>query len=117
VQDKPKNWVKLLPWAEYWYNTSYHSAIKMTPFQAVYGREVPRLLRYKDVPSTNAKVEKMTVDRDELLKELRVNLEVAQKRMEAQANKHRREVEYVVGEMVYLKLKPYRQASVAKRRN
>lgn len=35
--DYPKQWVKWLPLAELWYNTSYHSAIGMTPFEAVYG--------------------------------------------------------------------------------
>ncbi|KAJ9557560.1 hypothetical protein OSB04_012174 [Centaurea solstitialis] len=33
VSRRPKVWVKWLPWAEYWYNTSYLSSIKMTPFR------------------------------------------------------------------------------------
>ncbi|GJV59805.1 putative mitochondrial protein, partial [Tanacetum coccineum] len=37
---KPKQWVKWLPWAEYWYNTSFHSSIGMTPFKAVIGDHV-----------------------------------------------------------------------------
>jgi len=35
---RPTTWIQWLPWAEYWYNTSYHSATKTTPFMAVYGR-------------------------------------------------------------------------------
>jgi hypothetical protein len=30
--------MKLLALAEYWYNTSFHSAIGMSPFEAMYGR-------------------------------------------------------------------------------
>jgi hypothetical protein len=33
----PKRWLDWLPLAEYWYNTSYHSAIQRSPFKAMYG--------------------------------------------------------------------------------
>ncbi|CAM8940630.1 unnamed protein product [Rhodiola kirilowii] len=46
VGDKPRSWIKLLSWAEYWYNTTFHSALKMSPFQAVYGRPPPSLPCY-----------------------------------------------------------------------
>jgi hypothetical protein len=38
ASDYPRRWYKFLHWAEYWHNSSYHSAILMTPFQALYGR-------------------------------------------------------------------------------
>lgn len=41
VFEHPKKWGDYLTWAEYHYNTSYHSAIGMRPFQAVYGRPPP----------------------------------------------------------------------------
>lgn len=41
----------------------------------------------------------------------------AQDRMRAQANKHRRAVEYQVGDMVYLKNQPYKTKSLVKRVN
>lgn len=57
----------------------------------------------------------MLEDRDQLLRQLRQNLEDAQHRMEQKANKKRREVEFEVGEMALLRLQPYRQTSVARR--
>lgn len=45
--EKPNKWVKWLAWAEYWYNTSFHSATKCTPFKALYGRDPPPLIRYE----------------------------------------------------------------------
>lgn len=34
VFDQPQQWVKYLSWAEYWYNTAFHTSIGMTPFKA-----------------------------------------------------------------------------------
>lgn len=36
VADKPDSWSSLLHWAEWWHNTSFHSTIRMTPFQALW---------------------------------------------------------------------------------
>ncbi|GKD51321.1 putative mitochondrial protein [Tanacetum coccineum] len=38
TRESPKDWMLWLPLAEYCYNTNYHSAIKTTPFEAVYGQ-------------------------------------------------------------------------------
>lgn len=55
-------------------------------------------------------------DRDAILDDLRMNLIRAQQRMTVQANNKRKDVEYQEGDMVYLKLKPYRQQSLARRK-
>ena len=44
--DRPRAWLEWLPWAEYFYNTSYHSALRTSPFQVVYGRPPLALLPY-----------------------------------------------------------------------
>ena len=46
VADVPLKWVDMLPWAKYWYNTSYQTSARMTPFQALYGREPPTIACY-----------------------------------------------------------------------
>lgn len=84
---KPSSWSKWLHWAEYWYNTSYHSSTKTTPFKVLYGRDPPKLLRFGDVPTANTEVEVMIQDRDALLQELRENLASSQTRMQVSANK------------------------------
>ena len=37
----PTKWVHWIPLAEWWYNTSYHTSLNMTPFQALYGFPPP----------------------------------------------------------------------------
>ena len=47
---KPTAWVEWLPLAEFWFNTNFHSLTKITPFKALYGYPLPRLLDY--IPGT-----------------------------------------------------------------
>lgn len=48
--DKPQSWVEWLPLAEFWFNTNFHTSIKLTPFEALYGYPSPRVMDY--VPGT-----------------------------------------------------------------
>lgn len=41
IADQPKTWVHWIPWAEYWFNTTYHASTGQTPFEIVYGRPPP----------------------------------------------------------------------------
>lgn len=38
---KPTTWVEWLPLVEFWFNTNFHVATKMTPFEALYGYPPP----------------------------------------------------------------------------
>ena len=46
VGERPKDWSKWVPLAEWWYNTSFHSSIQTTPYQVVYGQPIPIHLPY-----------------------------------------------------------------------
>ncbi|KAK8933363.1 hypothetical protein KSP39_PZI015730 [Platanthera zijinensis] len=117
VMDEPRTWPEWLHWAEYCYNTSYHSASRMTPFEVVYGRPPPTLGTYEPGSTALPAVDRALLDRDRMMVTLRANLRLAQDRMKVQADKHRTEREFAVGDEVFLKLQPYRQLSVAARGN
>ncbi|KAK8916726.1 hypothetical protein KSP39_PZI022713 [Platanthera zijinensis] len=117
VMDEPRTWTSWLHWAEYCFNTSYHSASKLTPFEVVYGRPPPTLSSYEPGSTAVAAVDRALRDRDRTLTTLRENLRAAQDRMKIQADRHRTEREFQVGDEVFLKLRPYRQLSVAQRTN
>nr|KYP34828.1 Retrotransposable element Tf2 [Cajanus cajan] len=115
--DSPKTWSQLLPWAEYWYNTSLQSSIGMTPFKAVYGRDPPTIAKYtldtQDPPS----LQELLQQRDLVLNQLKNHLLKAQIHMKKFADKKRMPLELKVGDLVLVKLQPYRQHSVALRKN
>ncbi|KAL0388981.1 UNVERIFIED_CONTAM: Gag-Pol polyprotein [Sesamum calycinum] len=46
VSEEPQLWFQFLHLAEFWYNSSHHSSIGMTPFQALYGRPPPSISSY-----------------------------------------------------------------------
>lgn len=105
----------LVTWAEFWYNTTFRISINTTPFNVVYGRQPPPIISYGDKKTTNNTVEQQLIERDKQLLILKEHLRLSQERMKKQVDKHRREVEFDEGDMVYLKLRPYRQKSLAKR--
>jgi hypothetical protein len=51
ASDKQHQWVQWLPLAEWWYNTSYHTTTKMTPYEMVYGQQPPTVTSY--LPGTS----------------------------------------------------------------
>ncbi|MFS8019295.1 putative nucleotidyltransferase, Ribonuclease H [Helianthus anomalus] len=115
--DQPKSWALWLPWAEFWYNSTFHVSTGITPFESVYGRPPPSVFFYAMGEIRVEVVARELQDRDEALRQLKVHLANAQNSMKAQANKKRREISFSVGEWVYVKLKPYRQTSVSSRIN
>jgi len=115
--DNPKMWLKLLPWPEFWYNTSYHLSTIMTPFKAIYGRDPPRIDKYVKDSNDPPTLQKLMQQRDTVLHKLKDNLHKAQQYMKKQADKRRQHVQFNVGDMVLVKLQPYRQNSVALRKN
>ena len=80
---KPKSWSCFLPWAEYWYNTSFHTAAQTAPFCIVYGHDPPTLLSYEAGSSVFSAVDQQLLERDAILVELRQQLHRAQQCMKA----------------------------------
>lgn len=60
VGDWPKDWVRWVPLAEWWYNTTQHTSTRLTPFEALYGYQHPKLISY--VPGTT-KAEEVEIER------------------------------------------------------
>ena len=50
TSDRTHQWASLLPLAEFWFNSSFHTSLQLTPFEALYGFPPLKLQGY--VPGT-----------------------------------------------------------------
>ena len=82
TQEKPATRFNLLCWVEYSYNTSYHSSIKMTPFQALYVLVPPTIPPNIQSSTSIQALEDLLLERDHLLCTPKANLQRAQHRMQ-----------------------------------
>jgi hypothetical protein len=111
----PTQWLKWLSLAEYWYNTSLHSALGKSPFEVLYG-STPRQVGFSvedvcPVPDLQVWLDERRFMQDVL----KQHLERVRLRMKHQADKQRSERTIAVDDFVFLKLQPYVQSSVASR--
>lgn len=102
--------------SEWWYNTTYHTATGMTPYEALYGSPPPSI-SYQAARCIDPTLNQFVKDRLQMHQLLKENLLKAQERMKLFADRKRSDREFKVGDEVYLKLQPYRQLSVNARRN
>uniref|UniRef100_A0A1J3IVR9 Transposon Ty3-I Gag-Pol polyprotein n=2 Tax=Noccaea caerulescens TaxID=107243 RepID=A0A1J3IVR9_NOCCA len=116
ISDVPHTWSSWLPLAEWWYNTTFHSAIQSTPFEIVYGQPPSLHLPYLPGESSSVAVDRSLKKREEIIAMLKFHLLRAQNRMKQSADSHRSQREFKVGDYVYLKLQPYRQHSLKNRK-
>ncbi|KAK2387384.1 hypothetical protein QL285_061173 [Trifolium repens] len=113
VHDQPKKWGTYLALAEWHYNTSHHSSTGTTPFEIVYGKKPPSLPQYLAGTSTIEALDASLTDRELILQTLRKKLLKAQEDIKKFADRHRTPHTFKEGDYVYVKLRPYRQTSVA----
>jgi ferritin-like metal-binding protein YciE len=114
VSSWQKKWVQWIPLAEFWYNTTVHSSLGKTPFEAIYGHK-PRHFGIDIVESCAVpNLQQWLRDREEMTNLLQQHLQRQQQRMKNQADKKRTERHFQEGEWVFLKLHLYVQTSVAK---
>jgi hypothetical protein len=110
----PRKWKEWLPAAEFWYNTSFHSALGRSPFEVLYGRQ-PRTLGITVDDATPATLSSWLQERSAMQELVRQHLLCAQTRMKCQADKCRSERCFEINDWVYLKLQPYVQSLVMSR--
>jgi hypothetical protein len=107
-------WVKWLHLGEHCYNTTFHMSIGMTPFQALYGYDAPTLVDLVFRERRAPKAKDWIIESQEILKLLKENPQTAQNRQKISADRHRIEHNFEVGDLVFLRIQPYRQSCLKK---
>lgn len=117
ISAHPHHWSKWLSLCEFWYNTNWHSSLGKSPFEVIYGRQP----RYFGITATDkiasSDINAWLEERSLVTASVRQHLLRMQQRMKHQADKHRSERVFSIGDEVFLKLQPYLQNSVARRTN
>jgi hypothetical protein len=103
--DRPRQWLRWLPWAEYTYNTAFQSLLRETPFRVVYGRDPPTIRSYEPGETRVAAVAQEMEDRMAFLDDVRYRLELAQAVQKRVYDQHHRPVAYQVGDWALLRLR------------
>jgi hypothetical protein len=106
VMDKPSKWEDYLHLVEFSYNNGYQNSLKMTPFEALYGRKCNTPVSW-DNPTNRVVLRiEFLKDMEDQMVRIKKNLKAAQDRQKIYADKNKTTREFKVGEHVLLKVKP-----------
>jgi hypothetical protein len=103
-----KNWEDSLAFVEFSYNNGYHTSLKKTPFEVLYGRKCCTPLMWSEVEDRVVESSNFIKATEEKILEIQENLRISRSRQRSYADKRRRELEFEVGDHVYLKISPIR---------
>jgi hypothetical protein len=103
-----KDWEKSLSYAEFSYNNSYQASLGMSPFEALYGRKCRTPLMWSEVGERTLLKPFLIKEAEDCVAEVREKLKEAQSRQKSYSDKRRRELSFIVGDFVYLKVSPIR---------
>ena len=93
---------------EFAYNNSYQASIGMAPYEALYGRKCRTPVCWDEVGKrklVGPEIVQVTCDK---IKVIRDRLKIEQDRQKSYANNRCRDLEFEVGDMVFLRISPWK---------
>ncbi|KAK1427857.1 hypothetical protein QVD17_16555 [Tagetes erecta] len=106
--DFGKRWESHLPLIEFSYNNSYHTSIKMAPFEALYGRKCRSPICWAEVGDSQITGPDLVHETTEAIVQIRSRMAAARDRQKSYADKRRKPLEFSVGDRVLLKVSPWK---------
>ena len=102
------SWDTHLSLIEFAYNNSYQSSIGMAPFEALYGRKCRTPVCWDEVGERKLigpELIQITLDKIQIVRD---RLKIARDRQKSYADKRRRDLQFNVGDRVFLKVSPWK---------
>jgi hypothetical protein len=112
VGDRSRQWLQWLPWVELCYNSSFQSSLKTSSFRVVCQRDPPSMRTYVPGEARLPAVHNQLMERDEFVDEIQDRLEQVQQLYKTNYDRNHRDVEYQVGQWVWLQLLHHPMASL-----
>ena len=102
------SWDTHLSLMEFANNNNYQSSIGVTPFEALYGRKCRTPICWDEVGERRLigpEVVQITLDKIQIIRD---RLKIARDRQKSYADKRRRDLQFKVGDRVFLKVSPWK---------
>jgi len=113
VIDFKGGWNKYLPLMEFAYNNSYQASIQMAPYEALYGRKCRTPLCWIEMGERESLVKELgpeiVRDTERQVEIIKSRLKTAFDRHKSYADLHRKDIEFAVGDKVFLKVSPWKK--------
>ncbi|GJS71926.1 putative reverse transcriptase domain-containing protein [Tanacetum coccineum] len=100
VLDFGKNWDRHLPLVEFSYNNSYHTSIKVAPFEALYGRKCRSPICWAEVGDAQLTGPAIIHETTEKIIQIKSRIQAARDRQKSYANIRRKPMVFQVGDRV-----------------
>ncbi|GJZ61778.1 putative reverse transcriptase domain-containing protein [Tanacetum coccineum] len=108
VIDFGSSWDRHLPLVEFSYNNSYHSSIKAAPYEALYGWKCRSPVCWSEVGDSQLTSPELIRETTEKIVQIKNRLLTARSRQKSYADRRTKPLEFEVGDMVLLKVSPWK---------
>ncbi|KAL0544440.1 hypothetical protein IC582_019555 [Cucumis melo] len=112
----PGSWDSHLHLMEFAYNNSYQATIGMAPFEALYGKCCRSPVCWGEVGEQRLMGPELVQSTNEAIQKIRSRMHTAQSRQKSYADVRRKDLEFEVGDKVFLKVAPMRDVLRFERR-
>nr|GEX71245.1 putative reverse transcriptase domain-containing protein [Tanacetum cinerariifolium] len=103
IIDFEKGWDRHLPLVEFSYNNSYHTSIKATPFEALYGRKCRSPICWAEVGDAQLTGPEIIHETSEKIIQIKSRIQATHDRQKSYADLKRKPMDFQVGDRVMLK--------------